>query len=721
LATGGVVQVVTKSGTNRLRGTAFEYFRDKSLNAKGVFETEKPKYRRHQFGGSAGGPISPNRVHFFGAVERTDTEEFYTVVTNQPQFYSALEGTFPLPSFRNLYSARVDWQISNSQSAFGRYLHEDEKKACQGCGGITASGRDEEIPRRSVVAGHTWIRGTTHVNDFRFQYAYAAFYGYPGGTQSWSQTGQFPEERLRRATRQYRFPSLNYGNNYDYISPESRWGFRDTYSINLSRHTLKFGGEYNYMPYVSEDALNLAAAGGTYTFSVDQPFDPNNPATIAALTGASNFSATSDPTTVSHPTHYYVGFVQDDWRIASNLTINLGLRYERLYGSANEDLDPNDFPVPLPYVDVSKRGDTNNFGPRAGFAWDVTRDGANVIRGAYGIYYGHIRLLGTLPEFLNFKTFSLTINRPSYPDPFGGRDPREFIVSSPTPNITVVSNDMVQPMSHQVSGGFSRKLTNDFALHVDAVYNRAKGDYKQLDINARDPQTGLRPLAQFGRITQVRPDADLRYKAIYTKLEKRFSRNNQYMVSYTYTNSDDNNAMGRYLDPFDLALDWGPSGGERRHVIVASGSVLLPWDITVGSVWTYRSQLPWSATAGEDLNGDGFTSDLVPGTTRNSGSRNLNLEAVNAYRQSRGRAPIPESAIGSSRINIVDLRVSKAIRFGGDRKLDLIAQAFNLFNTKNLQAQFGSGRQGNALSPSFGQILSARPATQVELAARVRW
>ena len=94
---------------------------------------------------------------------------------------------------------------------------------------------------------------------------------------------------------------------------------------------------------------------------------------------------------------------------------------------------------------------------------------------------------------------------------------------------------------------------------------------------------------------------------------------------------------------------------------------------------------------------------------------------MNAYRQANGLAPVPESQIESSRINIVDLRVSKGLRFG-DRKLELIAQAFNLFNTKNLQAQFGSGRVGNALSATtFGRILSARPARQVELAARLNW
>jgi hypothetical protein len=193
------------------------------------------------------------------------------------------------------------------------------------------------------------------------------------------------------------------------------------------------------------------------------------------------------------------------------------------------------------------------------------------------------------------------------------------------------------------------------------------------------------------------------------------------MVSYTYTNSEDNNPMGRFLDPFDPTLDVGPSGGERRHAIVASGSVLLPGDVTVGTVWSYRTPLPWTASAGRDLNRDGFASDLVPGTTRNSGSRNLNLDAVNAYRAENNLAPVSESDIDSSRINIFDVRVSKSVRVPGDRKVDLIAQAFNLFNTTNLQSQFGSGRVGNALSATFGRILSARPARQIELAVRVNW
>src|SRR2546422_9688515 len=175
--------------------------------------------------------------------------------------------------------------------------------------------------------------------------------------------------------------------------------------------------------------------------------------------------------------------------------------------------------------------------------------------------------------------------------------------------------------------------------------------------------------------------------------------------------------MARVRDAFDPSIEFGPSHGERRHAVVASGSFLLPYDFTLGALWTARTPLPWTATAGRDLNRDTFNTDLVAGTTRNSGSRDLNLAAVNTWRAQNGLAPIGDAQIDSSRINIMDARLSKAFTFSG-RKIEVLAQAFNLFNTKNLQAQFGSGRIGNSLSPVFGSIVSARPNFQGELALR---
>jgi outer membrane receptor protein involved in Fe transport len=719
LATGGVLQVATKSGTNSIHGTAFEYFRDKSLNAKGVFEATKPDFRRNQFGGSVGGPILRDRMHFFATAERTKTDQFYTVTTGLPQYYSSLEGTFKQPLTTNLYLGRFDWQINNGQNLFARYAQEGEFLTCQGCGGTTAStaGYDEDVPRRSLVVAHTWIRGPRQLNDFRVQIATAAYYITPAGTDPWEDVGTFPDARLDRLTRSYRFPSLTYGSSNDQVGPESRYQFKDTYTITSAAHELKVGADISLMKYQYDTLGNIA---GAYTFSADQPFNPSDPNSVANLTGAATFAASFPPVTTRHPSKYYVGFVQDDWKIRPNVTLNLGLRYERLYGNANEDLDPSMFSMPIPYIDVSKRGDTNNFGPRTGVAWDLRGDGGTVARAGWGIYYGNIRMLANLGEFRNLQQFSVSITRPAYPDPYMGQDPKLFITTAP-PNVQVTSNTFQQPTANQATVGISQRLTSMFALHVDAVYNRTRYDYKTVDINARDPVTGARPLPQFARIDQTQSVSDLKYRAIYTKIEKRFSRRNQFLVSYTWTKSDDNAPITRFLDPFDHTIDFGPSNGERRHALVASGSVLLPYDITLGAVWTARSQLPWSALAGRDLNVDSFNTDLVPSTTRNSGSRNLNLAAVNAYRALNNLAAVTEDVIDSSALSVADMRVSKSFRLQGTTRLELLLQVFNFLNTKNLQDQYAGGRVNNALSPNFGRIFTARPMAQGEVAVKLVW
>jgi len=130
----GVVSIATKSGTNLISGEAFEYFRDKSLNTMNRFEqaahdtkgSPKPSYRRNQFGASIGGPIVKDKVHFFGAVERTKEDKFVTVSTGKSQFYSLLEGSFPEPEYSNTYFGKTDWQINSNQSVFVRFAGQQQ-------------------------------------------------------------------------------------------------------------------------------------------------------------------------------------------------------------------------------------------------------------------------------------------------------------------------------------------------------------------------------------------------------------------------------------------------------------------------------------------------------------------------------------------------------------------------------------------------------------------
>lgn len=722
LATGGLVTVVSKSGTNEFHGNVFEYFRDKSLNARNYFEKTKPAFKRNQFGASLGGPLARDRAHFFTAIERTQIDQFFTVNTGRPDLYAAVEGTFPQPRRVTLASGRVDYWISQAQSIFARYAHENERTICAGssCGGRNAAnaGYDMEIPRRAIVAAHTWILSDRWLNDLRFQYAFAAYQIAPAGKTIFTTVGEYPAERIGpdRVQRRLTFPSLVWGGNYEALGPEKRLQIKDAMAWHLPGragfHDLKVGFEFHYITFADDSQVNL---NGTYQFGTDQYFDPNDPASIASLRNPILFTMVTPPAYVPLPTKEIGFFVQDDWRPLDRLTINAGLRYDRQIGSFNEDINLDRFRIPIPFIDTSTRGDKNNFGPRLGFAFDVNGDGATVVRGGYGRYYDNVRTLQNQYEWLNMQRYDIRISNPPYPDPFLGRDPLDFVSTAP-PNIQVLSNRFKNPHSDQMNLGFTRQITPGLAAHVDAVYTRVRGDRKTTNINLADPVSRLRPYPQFGRVDLEESISRARYRGLYLRLESRFDRRYQYLLSYSLVNSKDTAAAGRWSNQADHSVDWGPANAERRQALTASGSVLLPFDVNLGAVWSYRSSLPFSATAGRDVNGDGFVSDYAPGTTRNQGNRNLDLTLVNAWRASFGLAPVAAADIDSTRFTSLDLRVAKSVDLGAARRVEVIAQLFNVLNTTNF-----SGLQTNSLAATFGSASRAGDGRQAELAIRFVW
>ncbi len=713
-ATGGVVEVVTKSGTNRLHGDAFEYFRNRGLNARGPFEATNPPYRRNQFGGSIGGPILKDHLFFFGAFERTAEDNYFTV--NAPaQYFSAVDGTFVAPNTINLYDTRLDWHASPTEDVFARFAGERQLTQCAGCGGQTAAsaGYDEWVPRQSLVIGATSTYTSTQVNDFRFQYASGGYYIAPHGTEIWRTPGSFPAARIARLETEYSFPDLDWGSSFDEVSNESRWEVNDTYAISHGSQDIQIGGSFSWMPYFEENTGNPK---GSFIFGQDESFNPTSAASLAALTNPIQFQAGLPPIHTAKPTKYLGFFVQDNWHATNRLTLDLGLRWERLYGSSNEDLNPNIFPIPIPYINVASRGSSNNknFGPHAGFAWDLFGNGTQVVRGGYGIYYGHVRILGNLSEYRNFKQYSVFIANPSYPDPYGGKSPIDFATSGPA-NLTIDANNYRQPYAQVYSLGTERNFGNGLALDVNGIYNFTLRDRKIRDINAPDPVTGLRPNPVFAKVMQQGSSSKLEYAALYTTVKKHFVNGSQLLVSYTYTHSYDNNPLSDYINMYNLQEDWGPSSGERRNGLVASGSFRVPANFVLGLIGTWKSSLPWSAMANTFVDS---RRQLVPGVGRNTGSRDLDLAAVNAYRATNGKAAVDASQIMSSRLLTLDAKLSRTLSLTEGMNLELGVQAFNLLNTTNFGASYNGGRVTNALSSSFGMIQTAQPARQVELEAR---
>jgi hypothetical protein len=729
LASGGFIQIVTKSGTNRFDGEAFEYFRDKSLNALNKFEKErhdqlgepKPGFRRNQFGGSLGGPIVKDRTHFFGSAERTQIDEFYTVSTGKPAFYSALEGTFVKPTTSNLFVGRLDHQINTEQSLFFRYGQEGGKKSCLGCGGTGASGFDFQKPANSSVVGHTWIVSPRLLNEIRVHYAYAEYQVIPGGKKAFTKVGDYPSERisLDRIQRALYLPSLTYGNGFDELGPEKRLQFKDTVTISREMHSLKLGVDFSHIPFADDALYNL---NGFYVFGADQ-FVDGSKASIDNLKNPSFFGASVPAVNTSVPTQHLAWFVQDTWRPGSKVTLDLGLRYDRQFGSFNERLTPD---PRVPFADPKSRGDTNNVGPRVGVSWDVAGNGNSVLKGMAGVYYDNIRTLNNiLGEYRNFTQFTIAIVNPPYPDPYLGKDPLTFASTAP-PNLNILASDFRNPRADQYSIGISQKMTSDLSVHVDGTYVHTTGDRIKVDRNLPDPVSGIRPKPALGFVDEDQSIGDAKYKAMFVRLEKRLSHQYTYLVSYTLAKADDfggraGNQGGFFhiTDQRNFDLDKGPSDADRRHTLVASGTVLVPWDITFGAVWTFRSGAPFSAYS-KDFSADG-QQQYVPGTSRNQGERDLNLAVVNAYRSANGLGAIPASQIDSDRLSTVDVRVSKAFTVGGQTKAELIGQVFNVLGSDNLNAPFSGGRVTAALSDTFGRIQTAKPRQQAELAVRLSW
>lgn len=295
LSAGGVVNIVTKSGTNDFHGEAFEYARDSIFNRDDRFTQaalknvglDKAPFRRNQFGGDGGGPIVRNKVHFYAAFERTQTSTAYTIYIPgaASQYYSTFQGVHDRPIHDQMLNGRVDYQVSNSQHLFARYSQEWNLITWNGCGGTSmANCYDGQIPRHSLVAGHTWTPTTTIVNEVRFQYAFSSYLLGPSGTPIFARLGSYPAERMNALQTTLVFPSFRWGNTYADNGVETRWEWKDDLSYVKGAHTLKFGVDVSYVPF-EDDAPNAYA--GQYTFAHDHYFNPADPASLTAL-AASN-------------------------------------------------------------------------------------------------------------------------------------------------------------------------------------------------------------------------------------------------------------------------------------------------------------------------------------------------------------------------------------------------------------------------------------------------
>jgi hypothetical protein len=716
--TGAVINAVIKSGTNVIRGSAFGYFQDSGLTGKDFLARQRnlPKadtsYQR--WGGVIGGPIVPDRMHYFASVERFAIDRANTIVfPTRPDLND--QQTTRDRVWNTI--VRGDHQLSPGQTYNVRWLREQSPQLNQivPTGTVFPTGRaarEESDVDQSVAVSLNSVLTNTKVNTLRVTWtrenvtfgnacynqnardlsACAPTLAFQNFTDQQDNTGQF---RIN--------DGIAFDDTLAWFLPGKR-----------GDHDIKVGVQYAYSGAINENHGNL---NGTFAFGQnDLDFDPANPRTYP-----DRFTVrVGGPSRFYQKATYFSAFAQDKWRLTPRLTLSLGLRYDLEVIPIAETDNPlvDGYPV-----------DKNNVQPRLGATYDLG-GGRSVVRAGYGRFYEktHFELITGIYTGTPF-TNSFLVNFPTAaadPGPRAGRLPTDpFLVNGPVIDRALLdqqfppgrllrntgaswdNGDRVVPYSDEITLGYERQLAAGLAVSADYVRAMSRDLLMSLDLNPglRTTTAATSPLVRQGSatlndayaalrttypgfanfttaVTQPHNVGELDYDALLLSVNKRFSQNYEARVSYTLSKTRGNTtgngvaASGfQVLDDLNLDLNEGPSNFDTRHNLVLSGRAVVPKTGGLNVSWVARalSGAPFTLidnTIDPDRNGT-FAEPLPAGTYSGSGANAYTVE--NEARRN--------GAYGPGFFN-ADARISYAFRFG-TRRLEVVGDIFNLTNRTN--------------------------------------
>lgn len=423
-AVGGVVNVITKSGSNEFHGSFFANFRDEKLRAFDFFEDqrraatpnfEKPSFSRQEIGGSLGGPIARDDLFFFFALEHFRERQNVPVSQAAALQIPLIPGSnfvseIPTPYNDTLLTARVDHNLTDRQTMFYRFAYQkndspNDQVANPATTDLTGGNTDNN-ELYSFIANHTWTVDATKLNQFSFHFQ------------------DFSNAILGVTTEpQLQFPggiTIGANTNVPQATTERKFQFRDDFSWQSGKHGMKFG--VNYIHTELGGFFFFGSKGYTIAWFDSPSTIANNtngkyPQGFATPGAVQNISFSDGEGTHDQTIHQLAFYFQDDFKIRRNLTLNLGLRWDANIGNLPDQTNNRTILVlqqlnhPLADAitqDPEKLSRTTpswtEFQPRFGFAWDPQGNGKTVIRGGYGIFYDQL--------FQNLTLFSLTQTNP---------------------------------------------------------------------------------------------------------------------------------------------------------------------------------------------------------------------------------------------------------------------------------------------------------------------
>jgi hypothetical protein len=727
---GGVVNLITKSGSNSLHGSAFEYFRNEKMDTRNYFNTgQKPPFRLNQFGGSAGGPIVRDKLFFFANYEGvrqrmgvtqntfTPTAEYRRTVV--PAVLPVLE-MLPLPNgevspaeprlgryVRNVSNpltedtgaVKIDYRLSEKDTLSGRY---NINQSLTGTYFGVARGQIQSAPGRLQLAKLTWTRvfGPQVFNEAGF--GFNRMHIDPRSAES-EQIRNFPITALGSGSAGVG-PGL-----FDLNVANNSFTWLDTLSWVKGGHQLKFGTQI-----IRNQDNKALLFQRTVTYQNLTDFAINSAFSVGTL---------GQPRRGLRNT-YFNFFVQDDIQVSRTLTVNAGLRYQydtspsEASGTiANFDpvagkLDP----MGTTLVNAPKA----NFAPRLGIAWSPFGANRTVIRTGFGIFYGTLNaaIAQNVPNNIAQQSSSLT--RQQKPDLVGFPFPEIGSYASVT-SFTALPRDWHTGYTAQWNFNIQQPLGRDNMIQAGYIGNRATHLLGTYNLNRLYPGTSLRPYPSYGNITMQRNDLISSYNALQASFRRRFSAGLTVNANYTWAHALDQGGISFGTAAQDDANPrdaYGNADFDTRHLLQFDYSYQIPaapfLPAVIGRGWqingmtVMRTGLSVNVTCGCDSMRIGATSsraDVVPGasptpTARDVPNSQISIAAFRAPATGTWGNVGRNTLKGPPAFNW-DFSVFKNFQITERQTLQFRAEFFNLFNTP----QFGTPGANLNAPVNFGRSL----------------